>query len=66
MDIIHLQSCDVIGPLLPESQSRHMIEDVHCPPTMIFRTLSRSDIANVEYLSKVNDPLEKFHVPCLI
>ena len=40
MDNIHLQSsCDVIGALLTESQSHLMIEDVHHPPTMIFRTL---------------------------
>ena len=39
MDYIHHQSCNVIGPLLSESQSHLMIDDVHSPPTMIFQTL---------------------------
>ena len=39
MDNIHLQSCNVIGPLLAESQSHLMIDDVHRPPNVIFRTL---------------------------
>ena len=42
MDNIHLQSCDVIGPLLAESQSHLMIDDVHLPPTAIFQTLIHS------------------------
>ena len=39
MDNIPLKLCDVIGPLVAESQSHQMIEDVHCPSTIIFRTL---------------------------
>ena len=39
MDNIHLQLSNVIGPLLAESQSHLMIEDVHHLPIAIFRTL---------------------------
>ena len=52
MDNIHLQSSNVIGPLLAESQSHLMIEDVHHPPIVIFRTLVfGSNGSRVSFLS---------------